>query len=104
MTKEAVEVQVVNPAHVKELTQRKPVRGKSSDELCHKAQCKEVAKIKPDNDDNNDKPNSHCEIKEIPLNAQINFATTANRTTTNVTIPICNGVVGGPCLNPKHVQ
>ena len=33
---------------------------------------------------------------------KMNFATTTNGTTTaNVTIPVCNGGVGGPCLDPN---
>jgi hypothetical protein len=42
-------------------------------------------------------------IDSIPVIPKMNFATTANGTTTtaNVTIPVCNGVVGGPCLDPN---
>jgi hypothetical protein len=42
------------------------------------------------------------EIKEVPAIPQMNFATITNGTTrANVTIPVCNGVVGGPCLDPN---
>jgi hypothetical protein len=37
----------------------------------------------------------------IPVIPKMNFANTANGTTANVTIPVCNGVVGGPCLDPN---
>jgi hypothetical protein len=36
-------------------------------------------------------------INNIPVIPQMNFATTTNGTTANVTIPVCNGVVRGPC-------
>src|ERR1041385_5186084 len=62
------------------------------------AQCAHIGEI-----DNNDKVNKffrghNNEIKEIPLTPQMNFAQT-NGTNATVTIPICNGVVGGPCLD-----
>jgi hypothetical protein len=34
-------------------------------------------------------------INNIPVIPQMNFATTINGTTANVTIPVCNGEVGG---------
>jgi hypothetical protein len=37
----------------------------------------------------------------IPVIPKMNFANTANGTTANLTIPVCNGVVGGPCLDPN---
>jgi hypothetical protein len=67
-----------------------------------------------------DKPQHHNKIKEInglfhgsvgndgsgiinnvPVIPQMNFATTADGTTANVTIPVCSGVIGGPCLDPN---
>jgi hypothetical protein len=56
---------------------------------------------KQKNDDTKFFRGHNNEIKEIPMIPQMNFATTTNGTTANVTIPICNGVVGGPCLDPN---
>ena len=44
--------------------------------------------------DNKDNDGSNM-INNIPVILQMNFATIANETTANVTIPVCNGVVGG---------
>jgi hypothetical protein len=64
------------------------------------ADCAHEAKIDNDNDKKFFRSGNN-EIKEIPVIPRINFATTANETTANVTIPVCNGVVGGPCLDPN---
>jgi hypothetical protein len=40
-------------------------------------------------------------IDNIPVIPQMNFATTTNGTTANMTIPVCNSIVGGPCLDPN---
>jgi hypothetical protein len=56
-----------------------------------------------------DKNKHYADIKKfgfcrygVPVIPKMNFATTiTNGTTANVTIPVCNGVIGGPCLDPN---
>jgi hypothetical protein len=66
--------------------------------------CREKASDNGDDKKNDTKffRGHNNEIKEILVIPQMNFATTTNGTTAaNVTIPVCNGVVGGPCLDPN---
>jgi hypothetical protein len=73
--------------------------------------CCDVSYCIHSNNDDNDNQKDHSDHdkhffrghnKEMPSIPQMNFATTAtNGTTANVTVPICNGIVGGLCLDPN---
>ena len=64
--------------------------------------------IPADDDNNNHFKNNNMKIGD-PISKSFqqqqgqpkSTATTTNGTTANVTIPVCNGVVEGPCLDPN---